>query len=448
MATVTSQAPEFSPRQFGPYTGNGLPDYITLSDYLNAVDDPDYTRQVVKKFKQDLDIIPLLMASSREFPVQRDANLFHWEETRRYVSGSATAGAAIAPGDSGSVVFSDADHRVRTGDNLNIIIGGDRVAVQVTAVTVGVSFAATPKDSTWGITVSNGGVVNYNVYGNEFGKGTNQPTQFIVDNLDRKETTLSIMKDRFTMTGDQMTDRSRVEVPGKGEAYIYYAEMQSYARFLAYKEMKYLYDVQVTNANLTTTQGTRGLIRAIEEDGNVMGGYIDTLDQIDDLTAVLDSQGGEDKYLVAVNTRQYSRLQNMLSANSGDIAYGMFDNDANGEITLGLGFRGFHRNGYDFFMKKAAFLNNPQIGGLADREIGFLIPQGVVRDAQTGNVMPNLSILYKEMNGYNRRMESQMTGFAGDIKGHPDGFDGVNVDYRCQDGLRTAAMNKFVLLKK
>jgi len=445
MATVTSQSPEYSPRQYGPFTGAST-DFASIGDYINIVNDPNYTNQVLSKFKQDLDIMPMIMAAGGEFPINRDTDIFHFEQTRRYVSGDATTGGAIAPTDTSSITFTDADHKVRDEDDVIINADGKSIPVHVTSTT-STTFVAVPKDTTWNITVGSGASVSYFVYGNEFGKGTNQPTEYLIDNIERKETKIGIMKDRFTMTGSQMTDHSRVTMPDGKTAYIFYAEQEGYKRFLAYQEMKLVYDVEASNTNLSSLNGNRGLIRSIEEEGNVMSGYIDTLDQFDDLIDILDAQGGEASYSFIANTKQHLRAQNMLANTGGDITYGMFENDADGQKTLNLGFKGFSRAGYDFFFKKGAFLNNPQIGGLANTHKAFLIPQGSERDAQTGNVIPNLSILYKELNGYSRKMETQMTGFAGGVKGHPDGFDGVNVDYRKECGLRTAAMNKFVLVK-
>jgi len=445
MATVTSQSPDYAPKQYGPYTG-AAPDFVSIGEYLDIVNDPNYTNQILSKFKQDLDIMPMLLAAGREFPINRDNDIFHFEETRRYVSGDATTGGAIAPTDTGSITFTDADHKVRDEDDIRIIADGKSIIAHVTSTT-STTFVAVPKDAQWGATVGSGASVPYHVFGNEFGKGTNQPTEYLIDNIERKETKIGIMKDRFTMTGSQMTDHSRVTLPDGRTAFIYYSEQEGYKRFLAYKEMKLVYDVEANNTNLSTLQGNKGLIRSIEEEGNVMSGYIDTLDQMDDLVNVLDAQGGEASYALAANTKQFLRLQNMLAGTGGDITYGMFDNDESGQKTLGLGFKGFTRAGYDFFLKKAAFLNNPQIGGLGNIHKAFLIPQGSERDPQTGNEIPNLSILYKELNGYSRKMETQMTGFAGNVKGDPSGFDGVNVDYRSECGLRTAAMNKFVLVK-
>lgn len=436
MATATSTPADFSPAQFGPYSG-ASPEFLSLGNFMDVINDPKYTRSIQKKYVEELGIFGTIIADGAEFPIDRDENIYHWEDVRSYVDGVATSGSAIAPTDTGAVVFTDADHKVRDEDD--VYINGE-IPVHVTSTT-STTFTAVPKDASWNTTISNGGSVTYFVFGNEFGKGTNQPTEYLIDNLERIETKLGIMKDTFTMTGSQMTDISRIEIPGRPPAAIYHSEMKGVMRFQAYKAMKAIFDVDVNNPNLTALQGNKGLRRSIEERGSVFDGFLTSLSDFEDMTEVFDTQGGPVNYMFDANPRQFNLAQSLISESTGQVGYGMFNNDK--DKIVDFGFKGLSISGYDFYLNKSKLLTNPQ---LKTNIKAFVIPQGRTNDAK-GNSLPYLSILYKQLGAYSRKYETQVTGFANNVKNDPSGFDGIKIDYRCEQGLRTVAMNAFGLVQ-
>jgi len=436
MATATSTPADFSPAQAGPYSG-AAPEFLSLGNYFDILNDPKYTRQIQKKYVEDLDIYGVIMAEGNEFGIDRDTDIFHFEDVRSYVNGSATVGAAVARADTGAKTFTDATHKVRDEDD--IMIEG-KIPAHVTA-TNATTFTAVPKDTTWNITISNGAAVDYFVFGNEFAKGTNQPTEYLLDNVERKETKIGIMKDRFTMTGSQMTDMSRIEIPGRPPAAIYQSEMKGLMRFRAYVAMKLIYDVEAKNTNLSALNGNKGLKKAIEEEGSVFEGALTSLADFQDMSEVFDSQGGPVDYLFAANPAQYNLAQNLISESTGDMGWGMFNNDK--DKMMEFGFKGLHVSGYNFALKKSKLLTNPQ---LKTDIKALIIPQGLTNDAK-GNSLPYLSILYKQLGAYSRKYETQITGFSNDVANDPSGFDGKNIDYRCEQGLRTVAMNAFGMVK-
>lgn len=439
MATITGQAADFSPN-VTPTQSGASADFASFGDFIDTVKEPNYQRAIQKKYHEELGITALLEMNSLEQAVNRDSELYHYEDTRLYIDGSATAGAAITAGTStGAVTFTDTAHSVRENDNL-VIDGG--TVVHVTSTTTD-TFTAVPYDATWNITVGSGNSVEYFVFGNEFGKGTNQPTEYLIDNVERIESKLMIMKDTFTMTGSEMTDKTWIDgLRGTG-AYIYRAEERGFMRFKAYEEMQMVYGQEASNSNLSSLQGTKGLFRQIEDRGNVLGDYLSSLSDYEDLTEVLDAVSAPAQYAQFTDSRQFNLSQNLISDATGLVSYGLFNNDENRMVSFG--FKGLSISGYEFYLKKWNLLNNPQLGGKKKVYKGAFIPMGTVK-TQEGN-LPNLSILYKQLGSYNRKFESWMVGAADGVYNDSDGFDGKTVNYRSEKGFRGVAMNSFALIK-
>ena len=439
MSTLTGQAADFA-QNVTPTQSGAAASFASFGDFLNIVNEPEYERQIQKKYYEDLGIRAMLMQQGAELPVERDSELFHFEETRSYVDGTATANSSIAPSDTGAEVFNETSNSVRLGDVL--VINGETVGL-VTARDAN-TFTVTPYDSQWNITVASGAAIQYFVSFNEFSKGSNQPTQYLIDNVERVESKLMILKDRFTMTGSDMTDKTWIEgLKGTG-AYIFRAEEKGYMRYLAYQEMAMVYGRDAVNTNLSSDyNGTKGLFQQITERGNVVGDYLSTLADFEDLTEVLDAQSGPANYMAFLNPRQYNLAQNLISDATGLVSWGMFNNSKDDMVYFN--FKGLHVSGYDFAFKKWGLLTNPQLGGKVKSYKGAMIPVGSVKTKE-GN-LPCLSMLYKQKGGYSRKFESQTTGFANGVGNDANGFDGLNVDYRSEIGLRGVAMNSFVLIK-
>lgn len=435
MATITGQPADFSPN-VTPTQSGASNSFASFGDFIDTVNEPEYVRSIQKKYNEELGITALLMMQGAEFPVSRDTELYHYEDVRSFVDGSATAGGAITAGSTtGAITFTDANHSVRDEDNL--VING-RTLVHVTSTTTN-TFVAVPYAAAWDITVGSGEAVDYFVSGNEFAKGTNQPTEYLIDNVERIESKLMIMKDRFTMTGSQMTDKTWIDgLKGTG-AYIYRAEEKGFMRFKAYEEMTMVYGQEAENSNLSNLQGTKGLFKQIKDRGNVVGDYLTSLSDYEDLTEVLDAVSAPVAYAQFTDSRQFNLSQNLISEATGLVSYGLFDNSADRMVSFG--FKGLGISGYEFYLKKWNLLNNPQLGGKRKAYKGVMVPMGTVK-TQEGN-LPNLSILHKQLGSESRNFKTQISGFG---YNDPNGFDGLNVDYLSEKGFRGVAMNSFVLI--
>lgn len=413
--------------------------FVSFGDFIQYVNEPQYAEKIKQIYMQELGITELLSSLGSEFAVGRDTENFWFEQGRRFVDGTGTI-ASTSPTDTGGKVITDADHRVRDEDD--VIINGE-IRGHVTA-TSSTTFTVTPYASTWGVTFTASQAVNYFVSSNEHEKASNQQTEWLQPNVDRHEAKLAIMKDIYKMSGSQMTDKSWVNIGGK-DAYIYLGEEEGFKRFKAYEEMKMVYGTPADNTNLSAFNGTEGLFDALEKRGNVWGGYIQSLSDIDDITEALDTESGESAMAAYVNSRQFNYLQDMVADNVGLAAYGMFDNGK--EDAIKFGFSGIMRSGYEIMFHKWNLLTNPQLGGKDKVFKGVMFPLGEMRDAETGMSIPCLSVLYKELNGYSRKFESWLTGAANGTYTDSNGNDSLTVNYRSEKGMRVAGANRFVLIK-
>jgi len=415
-------------------------DFVSWGDFIQYVNEPQYAEKIKQIYMQELGITELLSSLGSEFAVGRDTENFWFEQGRRFVDGAGTIGST-SPTDTATKVIADADHKVRNGDDV-IINGEIRGHVTTSNAT---TFTVAPYTTTWGVTFTSNQPVNYFVSSNEHAKASDQQTQWLQPNVDRHEAKLAIMKDIYKMSGSQMTDKSWVNIGGK-DAYIYLGEEEGFKRFKAYEEMKMVYGTPAENTTISSTlNGTEGLFDALEKRGNVWGGYIQSLSDIDDITEALDTESGESAMAAYVNSRQFNYLQDMVADNVGLAAYGMFDNGK--EDAIKFGFSGIMRSGYEIMFHKWNLLTNPQLGGKDKVFKGVMFPLGEMRDAETGMSIPCLSVLYKELNGYSRKFESWLTGAANGTYTDSSGNDSLTVNYRSEKGMRVAGANRFVLIK-
>lgn len=414
--------------------------FASFGDWIQYVNKPEYVEKVKSRFMQDLGISELLSTLGREFEVGRDSELFWFEEGRRYISGSGTI-AAVSPSDTGAKVITDSNHKVR--DDEEVVINGE-IRAHVTATT-STTFTVVPKSTTWGVTFASAAAVNYFVFGNEFQKSSNQPTEWITPNVQRYEASTMIIKDIFKMSGSQATDKTWIPQPNGTGAYIYYGEAEGFKRFRSMEEMEMILGQKAENTNLSAYNGTEGLFDALETRGTVWSGYIESLSDIDDITEALDTEAGEAAYGAYVNSKQFNYLRNLVADNVGLAAYGMFNNGQ--EDAIKFGFKGLVSSGYEIMFHKWSLLNNPQLLGKDQVFKGVLFPMGEIRDPESGQSIPCLSVLYKGLGGYSRKFESWLTGAMNGTYTDSNGNDSLTVNYRSEKGMRVAAANRFVLIK-
>lgn len=305
------------------------------------------------------------------------------------------------------------------------------------------------------------------VYGSEFQKGTTG----MVESLQPFDSYFSnnpiILKDRYTVTGSDMTQIGWVEVTGENGAsgYLWYmkAEHDSRLRFEDYLEASMLESIPAVSgpsagAFSVNFKGTEGVFYAVQNRGNVFsGGFPTSLVDFDAIVQRLDKQGAIEENALFVNRAASFAMDDFLAAQNsygtGGTSYGLFDN--NEQMALNLGFRGFRR-GYDFYKTDWKYLNDPTMRGqgTASGTVGGAI-NGMLVPAGTTNVYdevmgqnakrPFLHVRYRQTESEDRKFKTWVVGSAGGASNSDS--DTMAVHYLSERCVCTLGANNFFIFQ-
>jgi hypothetical protein len=304
------------------------------------------------------------------------------------------------------------------------------------------------------------------VYGSEFKKGTQgmsestMPYDFIFENNP------VILKDKYTVTGSDMTQIGWVEVTTENGAsgYLWYmkAEHEARLRFDDYLESAMLEAIPVAAANsgafTSGFKGTSGVFHAVANRGNVFsGGFPTSLVDFDAIVQRLDKQGAIEENAIFVNRSASFAIDDFLAAQNsygtGGTSYGLFNNSE--QMALNLGFRGFRR-GYDFYKTDWKYLNDPTMRGqgtatgtVGGAINGMIVPVGStnVYDEIMGQnaKRPFLHVRYRETEAESRKYKTWATGSAGGAA--TSDLDALEVHYLSERAVCTLGANNFFLFQ-
>jgi hypothetical protein len=298
------------------------------------------------------------------------------------------------------------------------------------------------------------------VYGSEFLKGSTGMTQSVQSFDIFKDNNPIILKDKFTVTGSDMTQIGWVEVTAENgtSGYLWYmkAEHETRLRFEDYLESSMLEAVPAETAsgaiaNPNFLKGTKGVFFEVAANGNVFsGGYPTSLVDFDAIVQRLDKQGAIEENALFVNRAASFAMDDFLAAQNsygvGGTSYGLFNNSE--QMALNLGFRGFRR-GYDFYKSDWKYLNDPTMRGqgtatgtVGGAINGMLVPAGStnVYDQVIGQnaKRPFLHVRYRQTESEDRKFKTWATGSAGGA---------ATSDLDAMDCVCTLGSNNFFLFR-
>ncbi len=336
----------------------------------------------------------------------------------------------------------------------------------VTAVNVGADQFTVAFYEAAGFVAAGTGVGNSDVtvfvYGSEFAKGTAGMDGSLEGDSTIFENKPIILKDKYQVTGSDMTQIGWIEVSTENGAtgYLWYlkSEHETRLRFDDYLETAMIEAVPAgpgSGAAAAGFQGSEGIFDAVQTRGNVWaGGIPSTLQDFDTIIARLDNQGAIEENVLFVNREMTFAIDDMLAAQNsygaGGTSYGLFDNDE--QMALNLGFSGFRR-GYDFYKTDWKYLNDPTLrGGLAAGAgvvNGLLVPAGTttVYDQILGKnaKRPFLHVRYRASQSEDRRYKTWMTGSAGGAM--TSDLDAMEVHFLSERAVCVMGANNFVIFE-
>lgn len=426
--------------------------YITSFDFSDT-ELPDTYKEAFEIYG-NRSVASFLRAASAEFPFASD--LIKWTEEGRL----HTTYTDVSKGTAGDKnLFTKTAHAFRARQ---LILVSDGTVVEKGIITtinsVDTFTALCYSGNDWTVTASSATLTVY-AFGSEFAKGTNGMTGALEAAKTILETNPIIIKDKYEISGSDMTQIGWVEVSTEdgGSGYLWYlkSEHETRIRYEDYLEMSMIEGVPADGTDAAAVaNGNKGLFHEIEERGNVFQGVASARSDFDSILKRLDKQGAIMENMMFVNRDQHLAIDDFLaqqnSYGAGGTSFGAFGNSE--ETALKLGFSGFHRGTYQFYKTDWKYLNDATTrGGITGGGAiyGVLCPAGTktVYDQILGKKVrePFLHVKYRKTATEDRKYRTWLTGGAGGVSNSD--LDAREVHFLSERALVVIGANNYVLIK-
>jgi len=428
---------------------------VLSSNYISTFDFSD--TELPDTYKENFEIYgnrtiaSFLRAASAELPCSSD--LIKWTEEGRL----HTLYTGVTS--DGTDVFTKNSHNFRV--NQTVIVSNGSVIEKgiISAVTTN-TFTVESFENADMSAVGTTGISVY-VYGSEFRKGTNGMSGALEAVPSFKENNPIIIKDKYQVSGSDMTQIGWVEVSteGGGSGYLWYlkSEHETRLRFDDYLEMSMVEGTPAAGssaAETATFKGTKGLFYEIENNGNVFNGVMSAKADFDSVLKRLDKQGAILENMFFADRDQNLAIDDFLatqnSMGAGGTSYGAFNNSE--KMALNLGFYGFHRGSYEFYKTDWKYLNDATTRGSIDgtgKIRAVVVPSGTktVYDQVLGKKIrqPFLHVKYRKSATEDRKYKTWLTGSAGGASNSD--LDAMEVHFLSERALIVIGANNFVLVQ-
>lgn len=430
----------------------GVENYSTIQGLLDLglIDKPEIKEALVRTYgNQDLTGFTRAIGNF----VGVSAEKKEWfEETRLHNALTATVKTGSTDssiGNTETVVFELTESTIRLYDVVQV---GSTICYVLAASDTEIS--VTPY-TTWNTAYGNVGndPAEVTIVGNDYKYGTEAPTEWIESSIKHRESPFVIIKDKYEISGSQMTNIAWVHVPaGKQNAggWVWYlkGENDQRARFENYAETMMIQAEIATNATVTATgvTGTEGLFSAINDRGITGSAIVGDFVDMQNLAQELEKERGAAEYTAWCTIGQTQSLDDMLAVTTGSLAntsYGLFNNDK--DMAVNLGFSGFRVSGYDFYYKKWKLANDPEMLGAHTSFNAVFIPSDTIMDARSGEHIPSFSIGYKEAEGYSREIVVFLQGSA-NVPVATNTKDTREIHYLTERNMCVAGANRYAMV--
>jgi hypothetical protein len=252
-----------------------------------------------------------------------------------------------------------------------------------------------------------------------------------------------------------ITDRAKIEelyFEVNGQAYYTYKGLdEAVRRFMNNKEFKLMFG-KPTN-NISGTVGTTGLVPQIEAGGQTYqwnassSGF--TIDDFHALARLADFNGGSSEYHFLMDSYLRTVVDDALfnKYTSGAIQWAAVG--GSNEVAIKYGFDSLKIDGTTFHLKKYLPFNAEAVYGVAPsteyyKNSGILIPVKEGRDAQTGDKIPSLRIVYNEVEA-GKEIKVWETGALAKVP-TSDKME-LNVHHMAYCGIQVFAANQYISVK-
>jgi hypothetical protein len=220
---------------------------------------------------------------------------------------------------------------------------------------------------------------------------------------ERKTFYTTEIREDFTISDRAKIEELYFEVNGQSY-YTYKGLDEAVRRFMNNKEFKLMFGKPSTDAQIGST-GITGLVPQIEADGqthqwNATAGF--AISDFHSIARLADFNGGASEYHFLMDSYLRSRVDDALFTQytSGAILWASVGGSQ--DVAVKYGFDSIKVGGTTFHLKKYLPFNAEAVYGVAPsteyyKEFGILVPMKEGRDAQTGDKLPSLRIVYNEV---------------------------------------------------
>jgi hypothetical protein len=254
-----------------------------------------------------------------------------------------------------------------------------------------------------------------------------------------------------------ITDRAKIEelwFEVNGQPYYTYKGLdEAVRRFMNNKEFKLMFGKPLTNATASLNQGSTGLIPQVEAGGQVYSAWDSAqnfaIADFHALSRLADFNGGAQEYHFLMDAYMRSKVDDGLFATYTAGAIQWASVGGSSEVAVKYGFDSIKVDGITYHMKKYLPFNAEAVYGVAPsteyyKNFGLLIPMKDGRDAQTGDKVPSLRIVYNEVEA-GKEVKVWETGALAKVP-TSDKME-LNVHHMSYCGIQTFAVNQFLIAK-
>lgn len=252
-----------------------------------------------------------------------------------------------------------------------------------------------------------------------------------------------------------ISDRAKIEelyFEVNGQSYYTYKGLdEAVRRFMNNKEFKLMFGKPSTDAQIGST-GITGLVPQIEANGqthqwNSVAGF--TIADFHSIARLADFNGGASEYHFLMDSYLRSRIDDALfdKYTAGAIQWASVGGSQ--DVAVKYGFDSIKVGGVTFHLKKYLPFNAEAVYGVAPgteyyKEFGILVPMKEGRDAQTGDKLPSLRIVYNEVEP-GKEVKVWETGALAKVP-TSDKME-LNVHHMAYCGIQVFAANQYIAVK-
>lgn len=354
------------------------------------------------------------------------------------------------------VFVSTEKHNLRVGDSIMISDGTVEAQADVVEVTSETEFVAANRAS--GAFpfagVGTGAEVSLFAFSSDWAKGSEGFNTGRTWKPDHYENFTHTMKEYFDVAESDVAHVSWVQTPQGDRWYSY--DMERTRVLMQNKiELTHIFNRRAEAGSAAANAGKggmNGIIPQIKSRGNVGNGYIETIEQLDQITFRLKQQGAGNVYTVWCDQIQLNKFSTMLGninrAFDAGANYGVFQNSA--KMALHLDFHSFVRNGVTFHLTPWKLLDDPTLLGgtnFIDTSIACLfVPAGEKMVTENGatEAKPYISIRSRVGGGADRKLKTKIFG----LFGTETRADKVQVEYISEQTNQVVGANEWLVVNR